>query len=123
MARISVKSICDQYMAEYKTIAFIIASIAKKLSKEVGESVIRAQANRLVREKVIDPVRAAKRYGIRGPKTEDVQETTKRKITRKGKVDSTKKKSVVRKSKVGQKKSSKKGVSVEKKKVSRRSKK
>ena len=80
MARVSIKSICDELMAEFKTIPFIQKRLLKKLDKEVDEAAIKAQANRLVREGVIDHAKAAKKYGIRGPKADAVEaKPTKRK--------------------------------------------
>ena len=71
MARVSIKSICDELMPEFKTMAYIQKRLAKKLGKEVEEATVRAQANRLVREGIIDHAKAAKKYGIRGPKVEE----------------------------------------------------
>ena len=79
MARVSIKSICDELMVEFKTVLFIQKRLLKKLDKEVGEDAIKAQANRLVREGVIDHAKAAKKYGIRGPKVDGVATKTMRK--------------------------------------------
>ena len=86
MARVSIKSICDELMVEFKTVLFIQKRLLKKLDKEVGEDAIKAQANRLVREGVIDHAKAAKKYGIRGPKV-DAVEAKPTKTMRKPKAD------------------------------------
>ena len=95
MARVSIKSICDELMPEYKTLAFITKRIAKKLDKEVTEPQLRAQANRLVREGALDHAKAAKKYGIRGPKAEEAATATpkrKAKAAKPAKTEKTKSK-------------------------------
>lgn len=131
MARVSIKSICDELMAEFKTMRFIQKRLLKKLGKEVDDSAIRAQANRLVREGEIDHARAAKKYNIRGPKVDGTETPPKRKAkvskvakveepAKKAKAEKPSKKKSEKVSKLSAKKSKQGGDSSKKVKTRRR---
>lgn len=75
--RISIASIVLEALLENKTTGFIIKRVAKRLSKDIDEGRVKGYANQLVREGKLDHVKAAKRYGIRGPKAPDTSAPSK----------------------------------------------